>query len=282
LGYIHGTAHAKKKYLQFEDLFLVLKRVNEPLKDPYWILKEGPPPSEKKHVEEVVEIEHWNVDALAEYLTNPANRLIRNKKDVNDRLLTWVLREAKGLSPALHYCQHLDKLGSSFESIRMLTLAIRKAIKIQEDLKVLLTSSSCKLLKQVNAQTPLQNLTVEHTQKLYEAGEAGIWTLDLVKQLAKDSKTTYNSIDALTKAVVEARESAHDALMEIFGDVDCILLNTVDNVTQASLNDLLQASGTKEVAVSSLHAMNDGGRTFFKIEDLLESLRAKTGVPAPY
>jgi len=48
LGYIHGTAHARKKYLQFQDLFLVIKRVNEPLKDPYWILKEGPPPNEKK------------------------------------------------------------------------------------------------------------------------------------------------------------------------------------------------------------------------------------------
>jgi len=126
---------------------LVIKRVNEPLKDPYWILKEGPPPNEKKSTEEVVEIEHWNVDALAEYLTNPHNQLVKNKKDINDRLLTWILREARGLSPALHYCQYLDKVGASFESIRLLTLAIRKQMKIQEEVKVYLTSKECKLLK---------------------------------------------------------------------------------------------------------------------------------------
>jgi len=236
----------------------------------------------KKGVEEVVEVEHWNVDALAEYLTNPHNQLIKNKKDVNDRLLTWVLREAKGLSPALHHCQYLDKMGSSFESIRLLTLAIRKQFKIIEDLRILLTSSSCKLLKQVSSSIPLQNLTLDHTQKLYEEGEASVWTLDLVKQMAKDTKVSYGSLEALTKAVADARENAHDGLMEIFGDVDCILLNSVENITVASLNDLLQAGGTKEITISTLHAMNDGGRTFFKIADLLESLRSRTGNPAPY
>jgi hypothetical protein len=233
-------------------------------------------------VEEVVEIEHWNVDALAEYLTNPANQLIKNKKDVNDRLLTWVLREAKGLSPALHHCQYLDKLGASFESIRLLTLAIRRALKIQEDLKILLTSSSCKLLKQVSASIPLSGLTLEHTAKLYEDAQAGTWTLDLVKQMAKESKISYGSLEQLTKAVSDARESAHDALMEIFGDVDCILLNSVDHITVWSLNEFLQAGNTKENTVSTLHAMNDGGRTFFKVADLLEHLRQKTGNPAPY
>jgi len=237
----------------------------------------------KKSTEEVVEIEHWNVDALAEYLTNPHNQLVKNKKDINDRLLTWILREARGLSPALHYCQYLDKVGASFESIRLLTLAIRKQMKIQEEVKVYLTSKESKLLKQVNSSTPLSGLTIEHAQKLYEEGEAGIWTMDLLKSMAKETKQSYGALEQLIKAVASERESAHDMLMEFFGDVDCILLNNVSSITVNTLNELLQGGGgTKDKATENLHAMNDGGRTFLKVFDLLESLRSRTGTPAPY
>eukprot|EP00456_Euglypha_rotunda_P033476 TRINITY_DN2590_c0_g1_i10.p1 TRINITY_DN2590_c0_g1~~TRINITY_DN2590_c0_g1_i10.p1 ORF type:complete len:849 (+),score=199.22 TRINITY_DN2590_c0_g1_i10:266-2548(+) len=281
MTYVAGLAAGKKKYLQWEDIILVVKRLHFILRDPYWILKEGDPPKERKAPEApVVEVEHWNVDALAEYLLRKECNLVRNKKDINDRLLTWLLREAKGIQPALRHLKMLDYLGASFESVRLLTLGVRRAMKCEEDLKTLLQKQG-KLLTAVDASTPLSGLTLEHTGKLYESVEAGLWTMNLIEGMAKSGQS-YKSLDALIKAASSMRAQAHDTLMEMFGDLDCVLLNQVESITLYSLNDLLQAGGTVQNTMANLQEMNEGQRTFLNPYDLSLALRKKTGIQEPF
>lgn len=279
LAYVSGLASGKKKYTQWEDIILVVKRLHHPLRDPYWILKEGEPPKEKKTPEVVVEVEHWNVDALAEFLLRPECDLVKNKKDINDRLLIWLLREAKGVKEALHYLRVLDNIGSSYESVRLLTLAVRRAMKTEEDLKTFLQKNG-KLLTSVDASTPLSGLTVEHTRKLYDQAEASIWTMNLIEQMAREGRS-YKTLDSLIAAAKSSRGNAHDVLMEFFGDLDCVLLNHVESITLAALNELLHAGGSLQATSDHLHAMNEGGRTFLNPYDLSLALRKRSGISEP-
>jgi len=204
--------------------------------------------------------------------------LVKNKKDINDRLLVWLLREAKGIQIALRHLKNLDYLGASFESVRLLTLAVRREMKCEEDLKTFLQKG--KLLTSVDGSTPLSALTVDHTAKLSEQVEAGLFTMNLIESLAKEGKS-YKTLDALIAAASTVRAQAHDTLMEFFGDLECVLLNQVESITLYSLNDLLQAGGSLKATLDHLNAMNEGNKTFLNPYDLALALRKRTGIQEP-
>jgi len=84
---------------------------------------------------------------------------------------------------------------------------------------------------------------------------------------------------ALTSALSERREVAHEALLDVFGDPGCVLLNSVDDITSCNLNDLLEAGGSKDVTVETLQSLNDTERTYFSVYDLAAAVRDKTGTP---
>jgi len=88
-------------------------------------------------------------------------------------------------------------------------------------------------------------------------------------------------MESLTTLLIQGRESCNDTLLEFFGDVDCVLLNSVRDLTQSNLNDLLQAGGGKEATITHLTALNEGGRTYLNIFDLTEALRTITGISQP-
>jgi len=199
-------------------------------------------------------------------------------KDINERLLVWLLREGKGMGPTLRYLKHLEKLGATHESLRMLTMALKRSMRIEEELVKILTDSKCNLLKKIDATTPTKDMKVDpHGIKIYETVEASVWTLNIIKFLQAEKKS-FDNIDALIQAMIEKREAAHDKIMEFFGDIDCILMNAVDNVTSAALNELLQAGETQDKTLEALTTLNENQRTFFQVADLVEAVRSKTGV----
>jgi len=267
-----------KKYNSFEDLSLVVKRLHHMQRDLYWILKEGDPPQDAKQ-KAPVDMEHWNVDELKRYLSNPENKLVKNKKDINDKLLIWLLREGKGMVLTMRHVKHIDKLGGRYESLRGLTYAMRRALRTHEEMKTILTAPECKLLKQIDSKTPTSALDTEtHILQLYETGEAAQFTIHILKELEKEKKS-FDSLAALTSALSERREVAHEALLDVFGDPGCVLLNSVDDITSCNLNDLLEAGGSKDVTVETLQSLNDTERTYFSVYDLAAAVRDKTGTP---
>jgi len=188
------------------------------------------------------------------------------------------LREGKGVGPTLRYLQHLNKLGATHDSLRMLTMNVRRSMKIEEEIWKILTNPKCTLLKKVDATIATKDMTIDpHGIKLYETPGAGVWTLNVLKLLT-DEKKSFANLDGLLQAMVEKTEAAHDMIMEFFGDIDCILLNSVDNITPANLNDLLQATGTGDATLQALQTLNEGQRTFFNVADLTETIRQKTGI----
>jgi len=179
----------------------------------------------------------------------------------------------------MRHIRHIDKLGGRFESLRGLTYAMRRAIRTQEEMKKILTAPDCKILKQIDSKTPLSDLQVDpHMLQLYETGEAAQFTIHLLKELEKEKKS-FDSLVTLTSTIAERSESAHEALLDVFGDPGCVLLNSVDDITSCNLNDLLEAGGSKDVTVETLQSLNDSERTYFSVYDLAAAVRDKTGTP---
>jgi len=273
LGYVSALSFGKKKYNEWEDLASVIKRLHHLGRDPLGILKEGAvKPVEKKEPkpEEVVDMDHSEIEGLTEYLQSAECRVLVQKKSINDMLITWLLREGRGFTLTMRHVKHMNRVGSIFGSMREVTVGIRRANRIMDDMKAFLADS--KLL------SPPVSPTVEQLFTLYEAGSATTFTLGFLQQLQKDGKS-FDSIEALGPAISSLKEHAHDQIMEIFSDMDCVLLNSVDDVTDAQLNDLLVAGGSAADTLKHLQALNNSHRTFLNMGDLALAMHARSGVP---
>jgi len=274
-SYVSALAVGKKKYFQWEDIASVVKRLHYLMRDPLNILKEGPVKDQKQAPpEEVVNLSHSEVDMLGEFLLSPECKVLANKKGLNDMLLTWLLREGRGYEGTVRQINLLSSIGATYQSVRELTVAIRRAMKAQDDVKNFLTNDS-KLLPSVDGGP----ISIEHATAIYAGGNAGIFTLGLLKEMEREGKHHFDTLNALITALSEAKEHAHDQLLEFFSDMDCVLLNAVDDITAAQLNDLLVAGAGSESTLKILESLNNNHRTFLKMHDLLMAVHTKSGVP---
>jgi hypothetical protein len=272
LAYVAALAHGKKKYNEWEDLASVVKRLHHVGRDPLGILKEGAVPEKKAPPkEEVVEMDHGELDSVMQYLLSDECKLLTSKKGLNDMLIMWLMREGRGYQFTMRHLRHMNKIGCQFSSIRELTTSIRRANRVMDEMKTFLSGEGKSLVSGFTG-------TPEQLFSIYETGGASTFTVGFLQQLQKEGKR-FASPDALAAAVDSLKTNAYDQLMEFFADIECTLLNVVDNISDAKLSELLVAGPGVANALKHLHALNDSQRTFLNITDLIGAIHTRSGVP---
>jgi len=162
--------------------------------------------------------------------------------------------------------------------VRELTIAVRRAMKTQEDLRDFLIKEG-KVLNSIHG-SATSTLKPEQAITIYETGQATQFTVQILKAISQQKKS-FSSLDPLGKAIADQKDVAHDRIMEMFSDMDCVLLNTVDDVRPYQLNLLLVAGGTPDQLMSILSQMNEGQKTFLNVQDLTIAVHTRSGVPVP-
>jgi len=170
----------------------------------------------------------------------------------------------------MRHLKHMNRIGCVYSSVRELTTGIRRANRIADEMKTFLSGEGKAVLS-----TPVSG--PDEMFSLYEEGGASTYTLGFLQQLNKEGKK-FASAKALAAGISALKVQAYDQLMEFFSDMECMLLNVVDNISDSQLSDLLVAGGGCPGALKHLHSLNDNHRTFLNIHDLIGAVHTKSGI----
>jgi len=217
-----------------------------------------------------VEMDHSEIDSITHYLLSEECHLLTNKKGLNDMMIMWLMREGRGFAQTMRHLKHLNRLGCHYGSVRELNTGIRRSNRTVDDLNKFLAGEGKALLTTPLAPTDDLFATVEE-------GGASTYTIGFTQQLQKEGKKLSN-IKQLGPTIAGLKTQAFDQLMEFFSDMECTLLNVVDNISDSQLADLLVAGGGAAGALRHLHSLNDNHRTFLSFHDLVEAVHTKSGI----
>eukprot|EP00457_Paulinella_chromatophora_P000012 gb/GEZN01000012.1/.p1 GENE.gb/GEZN01000012.1/~~gb/GEZN01000012.1/.p1 ORF type:complete len:4989 (+),score=1206.50 gb/GEZN01000012.1/:84-15050(+) len=286
VGFISSLGQ-KKKFLQWPDLHMHVRRLYEPVKDPLNVLNEHKP-VEAMETKITVTIDSKMVDTLTEKLGNPKSNLMVKKDTMNDRLLVWLIREAGGFTNILLMIERLESLGASFPDMSALTKAIRFELRIQGYVISYLTAEGNKMLatrlepvplKYTRGATEEQHPTQEKVMELWKQSGLGLALFGALEALEEEGKgKIYPDVAAVGKVLAEKAKEAHAQLAAYLGDVECPLLTSFGNVTKHELNALLYAGGgSTPVTKMNLDQVAKAGQRFDNVAALTEAVRKRVG-----